>query len=314
MQNLFFKNTKSPLLANNQKEQSVLKISIYSTLILAILGIAFGLSFKSMAIVFDGIIALICVGLGLLSLVTSRFIYRSDDDVFQYGYTRFEPIVNLFKSLILLIVCIYALLGGIRDILKGGYTLQVDNATIYTICAFILCLGIYLYTKYYAKRLDSELIKVDSIEWMIDCVLYLGAIVAFSLILLFDPMQEHPLSAYIDPILLVSLCVFLSITPFRVFLSNIKDLMMIAPKDLDDKITEIMEILSTKYGFEDYDTHVAKSGRFFMIEVNILATDSKAKIRVSEIDKIRDEIEEKLNIPSYKIWLLVSFTTNPKWL
>ena len=305
---------KNSFLANNQKEQSVLKISIYSTFILAILGIAFGLSFKSMAIVFDGIIALISVGLGFLSLITSRFIYRCDDDVFQYGYTRFEPIVNLFKSLILLIICIYALLGGIRDILKGGYTLQIDNATIYTLCAFILCFGIFIYTKYYAKRLNSELISVDSIEWMIDCVLYFGALIAFTLILLFDPMQKHPLSSYIDPILLVTLCIFLSITPLRVFISNIKDLIMVAPKDLDDKITEIMDKLSNEYGFKDYDTHVAKSGRFFMIEVNILATDSKMQVKVSEIDTIRDKIEANLDIPSYNIWLLVSFTANPKRL
>ena len=53
--------TAQPLLANNQREQFVLKISMYSALLLAILGIGFGLSFKSAAIVFDGIIALISV-------------------------------------------------------------------------------------------------------------------------------------------------------------------------------------------------------------------------------------------------------------
>lgn len=89
---------------------------------------------------------------------------------------------------------------------------------------------------------------------------------------------------------------------------------MIAPRDIDDKITEVMESLSAEYGFEDYDTHVAKSGRFFMIEVNLLISDTGAQISVGEMDIIRNKIEQSLEIPSYKIWLLVSFTANPKWL
>ncbi|WP_300806274.1 cation transporter, partial [Helicobacter sp. UBA3407] len=304
--------TQQSLLANNQQEQFVLKVSMYSALLLAILGIAFGLGFKSSAIVFDGIIALVSVGLGLLSVITSRFIYREDDDVFQYGYVRFEPMVNLFKSLILIIVCIYALIGGIEDILSGGYTLQINGAAIYTFCAFVLCLIIFVFTRFYAKRLDSELIGVDNVEWKIDCVLYLGALFAFGAIVLFDPEQQESLTRYIDPILLVLLSVFLAFTPVKIFIANLKDLMMIAPQELDDKITEVMENLSAEYGFEDYDTHVAKSGRFFMIEVNLLVTDANAKLSAGEIDVIRNKIEQSLEIPSYKIWLLVSFTANPK--
>lgn len=50
-----------------------------------------------------------------------------------------------------------------------------------------------------------------------------------------------------------------------------------------------------------------------MIEVNILLEESKI-LNVNDFDNIRDEIERSLNIPSYKIWLSVSFTKNPKWL
>lgn len=95
---------------------------------------------------------------------------------------------------------------------------------------------------------------------------------------------------------------------------------MVAPKEIDEKLTAIMENLSMRYGFSDYDTHTAKSGRFYMIEVNILldgTLDSARTTRIgsiNDVDKIRDEIEQALQIPSYKIWLSVSFTANPKWL
>ena len=90
---------------------------------------------------------------------------------------------------------------------------------------------------------------------------------------------------------------------------------MVAPSEMDDKITEIMENIAREYGFGDYDTHIAKSGRFFMIEVNILLDSSGSAISsVKDCDMIREKIQNALELPSYKIWLSVSFTSNPKWL
>lgn len=95
--------------------------------------------------------------------------------------------------------------------------------------------------------------------------------------------------------------------------ANFKDLVMVAPPELDSQITQIMQDLSKEYGFSEYDTHVAKSGRFFMIEVNILDTHGLS-INAKELDIIREKIQHALKLPSYRIWLLVSLTTNPKWL
>lgn len=89
---------------------------------------------------------------------------------------------------------------------------------------------------------------------------------------------------------------------------------MLAPLELDEKITKIMENLSEEFGFSDYDTHVAKSGRFYMVEVNILMQKNFQVKSLNEFDLIRERIEKALEIPSYKIWLSVSFTADKKWL
>lgn len=313
IKNLDSKTSQNAAKIDNKKEQLVLKSSMYCALMLAILGIGFGVITKSSALLFDGIISLVSVALGALSVVTSRYIYREDDDVFQYGYVRFEPMVNLFKSLILLIVCAYAFISGLRDVLHGGYALDLGGAVAYSMCAFVLCFGIFAYTRHFSRTLDSELIRTDMTEWRIDCVMYFGSIVAFLSVFLFDKQQTHAFSRYIDCGLLVVLSVFISVAPLKIFIANLKDLMMVAPPQLDSKITEIMESLSAAYGFKNYDTHVAKNGRFFMIEVNILTLGS-SQISVAQIDSIRDYIMQNLNMPSYKIWLSVSLTANPKWL
>ncbi|WP_096019942.1 cation diffusion facilitator family transporter [Campylobacter lanienae] len=298
----------------SQKEQFVLKISLYCAVILAIFGITYGIYTGSKAIIFDGLVAFLSTILILLSVMTSKFIYKEDDDIFQYGYMRFEPMVNLFKSLILLILCAYALINGIQEILDGGYEVKFDKAMLYSFFSMLLSIGIWLYTAYQAKILGSPLISVDSLEWFIDSVLYMGGFLVFGAVWLFDKESQTIWARYLDPALLVLLSMILAVMPLKVFIKNLADLVMVAPKDMDDKIDTLLQNISKKYNFSDYDTHVAKSGRFFMIEVNILMGESFKIQNIDEMDLIRDEIEQGLDIPSYKIWLSVSFTKNPKWL
>ena len=298
----------------SQKEQFVLKISLYCAVILAIFGITYGIYIGSKAIIFDGLVAFLSTILILLSVITSKFIYKEDDDIFQYGYMRFEPMVNLFKSLILLILCAYALINGIQEILDGGYEVKFDKAMLYSFFSMLLSIGIWLYTAYQAKILGSPLISVDSLEWFIDSVLYMGGFLVFGAVWLFDKESQTIWARYLDPALLVLLSMILAVMPLKVFIKNLADLVMVAPKDMDDKIDTLLQNISKKYNFSDYDTHVAKSGRFFMIEVNILMRESFKIQNIDEMDLIRDEIEQGLDIPSYKIWLSVSFTKNPKWL
>ena len=334
-----------------------------SALVLAVFGIGFGVSVKSLAVVFDGFVSLVSVGLGALSVITSRYIYKEDDDIFQYGYVRFEPMVNLFKSLVLVLVCVYAFINAVSSILRGGYSVDFGGVAVYSLCAFVFCLTLFAYTKLAQRALESDLIKVDNVEWKIDCVLYAGAIVAFSLVylsisnsalsvdfsetaatlsLLNESLNStlnlnensanfasnstqiqtlwlnflsfiNKFSHFIDPFLLALLSLVLCVSPLKIAVANFKDLVMLAPPELDERITQIMEQTSAKYGFKDYDTHTAKSGRFFMVEINILVQQD-FESSVANLDAIREEIEWALAIPSYKIWLSISFTTNPKWL
>ncbi|WP_394951652.1 cation diffusion facilitator family transporter [uncultured Helicobacter sp.] len=325
-----------------QKEQRVLKISMMCAFVLAMLGVGFGVWIQSSAVVFDGFVSFVSVGLGLLSVITSRYIYKEDDDVFQYGYVRFEPMVNLFKALILVFVCVYAFINAVSSLFSGGYEVKLDGAVLYSVCAFVFCAALFAYTSIYAKTLESDLIRVDNTEWKIDCVLYLGALMTFGILyVLLGYMQGSgacvdsseceilgifpALAYYIDPLLLAILSLLLCVSPVRICIANFKDLIMVAPSEIDEKITQIMEDLSKEYGFRDYDTHTAKSGRFYMIEVNILLNahkDTSAQenacsysfTSIQDFDSIRERIEKALEIPSYKIWLSVSFTANPKWL
>lgn len=348
--------------AQSIKEQRVLKISMLSALVLAVFGVGFGVWAKSLAVVFDGFVCLVSVGLGALSVVTSRYIYKDDDEIFQFGYVRFEPMVNLFKSLVLVLVCVYAFINAVSSLFSGGYEVEFGGVAVYSGFALVFCFVLFIYTRQACRALESDLIRVDNTEWKIDCALYAGAIAAFGLVYLsvsqisalagenlanlkalnattnalnlsgnltnlstlsnLSFIHEFWLdfvffidkfSHYIDPFLLAVLSLALCVSPLKIAVANFKDLVMLAPPALDERITQLMQEVSAKHGFKDYDTHTAKSGRFFMVEINILV-DRDFAGSVASLDTIREEIEQALAIPSYKIWLSISFTTKAKWL
>lgn len=348
--------------AQSVKEQRVLKVSMLSALVLAVFGVGFGVWAKSLAVVFDGFVCLVSVGLGALSVVTSRYIYKDDDEIFQFGYVRFEPMVNLFKSLVLVLVCVYAFINAVSSLFSGGYEVEFGGVAVYSGFALVFCFVLFIYTRQACRALESDLIRVDNTEWKIDCALYAGAIAAFGLVYLsvsqisalagenlanlkdlnattnalnlsenltnlstfsnLSCIHEFWLdfvffidkfSHYIDPFLLAVLSLALCVSPLKIAVANFKDLVMLAPPALDERITQLMQEVSAKHGFKDYDTHTAKSGRFFMVEINILV-DRDFAGSVASLDTIREEIEQALAIPSYKIWLSISFTTKAKWL
>lgn len=348
--------------AQSVKEQRVLKVSMLSALVLAIFGVGFGVWAKSLAVVFDGFVCLVSVGLGALSVVTSRYIYKDDDEIFQFGYVRFEPMVNLFKSLVLVLVCVYAFINAVSSLFSGGYEVEFGGVAVYSGFALVFCFVLFIYTRQACRALESDLIRVDNTEWKIDCALYAGAIAAFGLVYLsvsqisalagenlanlkalnattnalnlsgnltnlstfsnLSFIHEFWLdfvffidkfSHYIDPFLLAVLSLVLCVSPLKIAVANFKDLVMLAPPALDERITQLMQEVSAKHGFKDYDTRTAKSGRFFMVEINILV-DRDFAGSVASLDTIREEIEQALAIPSYKIWLSISFTTKAKWL
>lgn len=348
--------------AQSVKEQRVLKVSMLSALVLAVFGVGFGVWAKSLAVVFDGFICLVSVGLGALSVVTSRYIYKDDDEIFQFGYVRFEPMVNLFKSLVLVLVCVYAFINAVSSLFSGGYEVEFGGVAVYSGFALVFCFALFIYTRQACRALESDLIRVDNTEWKIDCALYAGAIAAFGLVYLSVSqisalagenlanlkalnattnalnLSENltnlstlsnssfihefwldfvffidKFSHYIDPFLLAVLSLALCVSPLKIAVANFKDLVMLAPPALDERITQLMQEVSAKHGFKDYDTHTAKSGRFFMVEINILV-DRDFAVSVASLDMIREEIEQALAIPSYKIWLSISFTTKAKWL
>ncbi|WP_016597123.1 cation transporter, partial [Yersinia pestis] len=105
-----------PLLQDTQLEQQILRRSIFYTLIIAVMGIVFGIVCGSMSIIFDGMFSALDAGMCSLSLLVSRLLGQPHSRRFQYGFWHVEPLVLAFNGSLLALLCLYAFVNAIKGI------------------------------------------------------------------------------------------------------------------------------------------------------------------------------------------------------
>ncbi|MBP2701108.1 cation diffusion facilitator family transporter [Vibrio parahaemolyticus] len=291
-----------------------LKISLAGTIFVASLGIGYGLYVGSNAILLDGMFSFLSMGMTGLSLYTAYLVSKPDDEQFQFGYAHFEPLINVVNGLLILITCLFAFITGVQTIMHGGHDIVLGDAIIYAVLSTVSCFSIYFFETYIARSVDSELVRVDSQEWLVDAILSAAILVGFILVVIFDAMGYSKWNAYVDPILVTTLSIAASVLPIKVLRRNLKEVLLVAPQDsAQEHVDQVIAELSEKYDFDDYTHHFAKIGRQYDLEINILVKDEN-KWTTKQQDRIRQIIWDKLEDDLGETWLSVTFTAQERWL
>ncbi|WP_305810005.1 cation transporter [Photobacterium kishitanii] len=108
----------------------------------------------------------------------------------------------------------FAFITGIQTILNGGHDIILKDALIYAVLSTISCFSIYVIESHIASSVDSELVRIDSQEWLIDGILSAAILVGFVSVIICNGLGYSKWSTYyIDPILVTALALFASILP-----------------------------------------------------------------------------------------------------
>jgi len=101
---------------------------------------------------------------------------------------------------------------------------------------------------------------------------------------------------------------------FKIIGPALRDVLGIAPDQLDDKVRQVMEEAKIEHGFDDYISYVQKHGRACFIEIHIVLPTDYPLHSVVQLDALREEISAKLGKPDAARWLTISFTGDRKWI
>jgi cation diffusion facilitator family transporter len=276
-------------------EQKALKISMLGTILFVALGFGFAFLTGSDSILFDGFYSLISFAIAILTLKVAKIVEKPDDDTFHFGYSQFEPLINVSKSLFILAACVFGLYSGVNSIISGGNPMAVGQAVIYGLLSTSGCYLVGFYLNHMAKKIKSGLLKVDAMEWLIDGTISFGILIGFGIAYLLQYYGQDNLIPFVDPVLLIVISVISLPFPIKVILSNLREIVFMAPPDtIVDEIEKLLDNATQHIPLDDYEFRVLKQGRNTFILVHLIVSKHFHFESVADLDKIRDQIYDPL--------------------
>lgn len=301
-------------LSNSHQEQKVLKISIAVTFFLAVTGIIFGLLSSSLAIVFDGMFNIVDAAMSILAFLVARLLTSEGSRRFQYGYWHIEPMVIALNGSILILLCTYAFINAIGNLMSGGHELNFGWAFSFSLVVSFLSTSMYFYLYTKNRIINSEFLRLDMQSWLISALISISLLIAFGFASLLKGSAYEYLTPYIDPFILALLTGCLIFFPMAAVRDAIRDIFLVAPLCLDTKLREFLDELIIQHGFKKYTSYVAKIGRAQFIEIHIVVPKGYPVASVETLDSIRSEIAHAIGDNAPQQWLTISFTTNESWI
>jgi len=307
---------------DSSTEQGVLRLSIAASFGVAALAVAFGLYANSSLIIFDGIYGLIDVVMTWLSLLVVRLISMSTNvdalqsrlnQRFTMGFWHLEPIVLGVSGTLMIGAALYAAVNAVDALMSGGRQIALGPAIVFAVVSLIAESGMAFFIRRANRTLGSEFVGLDAKNWMVAAAMSAAYLVAFGGGWLLTGTRWGWVVPYIDPAILLVVCLFVVVAPLGTVRQALADILLITPVDLQAHVDEVARGIVAKYGFIEHRSYVAKVGRGDQIELFFVVPADDPPRRLVEWDELRDEIGEALGEESTDRWLTIMFTTDREW-
>ncbi|MCC8395790.1 cation transporter [Paraburkholderia sp. MMS20-SJTR3] len=295
-------------------EQRILRQSLQCTVLIAALGIAFGILSGSLAIIFDGMFSALDAAMCSLSLLVTRLLKQETSRRFQHGFWHIEPLVLVLNGSVLSVLCSYAFVSAVRGLLEGGHELEFGWGVVYAVVVAAFCFFMFWRERRVNRVIESELIGLDIKSWLMSACISSALLVAFSVAWLLERLGHGHLTPYIDPGVLAVLTLALIPMPLGTVIAAVKEVLLITPPELDHELRELMQQLTVDYGFVKHSYYATRVGRGLFVEVHIVLPEAMEHAGVRQLDQIRDRISRAIGESGPDRWLTVAFTRDPRWL
>lgn len=303
-------------------EQGVLRLSIAASFGVAAIAVAFGLFANSSLIIFDGIYGLIDVVMTWMSLLVVRLISMSTNvdalqsrlnQRFTMGFWHLEPIVLGVSGTLMIGAALYAAVNAVDALMSGGREIALGPAIVFAVISIIVESGLALFVRRANRPIGSEFIALDAKNWVVAASMSAAYLVAFVGGWLLRGTEWAWLVPYIDPAILLVVCLFVVVAPLGTVRQALSDILLITPVDLQAHVDEVARGIVAKHGFIEHRSYVAKVGRGDQIELFFVVPANDPPRPLIEWDQLRDEIGEALGEESTDRWLTIMFTTDREW-
>ncbi|HVH21434.1 MAG TPA: cation diffusion facilitator family transporter [Pseudonocardia sp.] len=299
--------------ADRSPDARTLLLSVWASAGFAVLALVWGLALDSQLILFDGLYSFASVGLSLLAVLALRTADKGADERYPWGREAWEPLTIVVKAATLGGLCVYALVGGVADILRGGRDVDAGWALAYAAVASVGCVVVAWLLRRRA-RTGSGLVKAEAAEWIGDALLSVGVLVGFAVALILDQAGRSDLARYVDPVMVSVISAAFLKVPARLIAEGFRELLAMSPTTaILDRIRGAVGAVEREYGFTESFLRASKVGGRLDVEVDYVVDDTSTVQTVHQFDEVRAELERRLRSLGLVTSMSVGFTADRRW-
>jgi cation diffusion facilitator family transporter len=299
-----------PKTDDTRRDHRLLLVSVWASAAFAVVSCVWGALSGSSMIVFDGLYSFASIGLSLLAVAALRVSRRGPDDAHPWGREEWEPVVVVVKALALAGLSVYAVVGGITDLLAGGREVSTGWALAYAVVATVGGVVVTLVL----RRGHGGLVRAEAAEWQGDTLLSIGVLVGFVIAAVLVAAGRADLAAYVDPGMVVLVSLLFLRVPARLVARGMRELLaMSPPEDTMRALQGVVDTVRDRYRMRESFLRASQVGGRVDVEIDFLVDDTSRVRTVADCDEVRSDLHERLTALGHERSVVVAFTTDRRW-
>src|SRR4051794_7002263 len=296
-----------PSAGDPSRERRLLLVSVWASAGFAVGSSVWGLLSGSSMIVFDGLYSFVSIGLSLLAVLALRITRRGPGPEYPWGPEMWEPLVVVVKALALAALCVYAVVGGVQDLLAGGRAVAPGWAVLATAGGVVVTLVL-------RRGGRSDLVRAEAAEWLGDTLLSVGVLIGFIVAVALVAAGRPDLAAYVDPAMVAAVSVVFLRVPAKLVAGGLREILSkAAPADTLGELQACVDAVGQRFGLGESFLRAAKVGSRLDVEVEfVVGADSPVRT-VADCDRVRQDLHDRLAALGHERSVIVAFTTDRNW-
>ena len=261
-------------------------ITIIENVLLALFKLVAGIIAHSGAMISDAVHSASDVFSTFVVMIGIKLASKEPDKEHPYGHERLECVAAILLAFVLFATGFGIGLGALENILQGNYNqLQMPGmlALVAAVVSIVCKEGMYWYTRYYAKKIDSAALMADAWHHRSDAFSSIGALVGVGGARLGYPVMDSVASLVIF--------VFIAKASYDIF-KDAMDKMVdhSCDEETEKQLYECVMKNQNVLGIDLLQTRIF--GNKIYVDVEIQADGSYTLQKAHEIaEEVHDEIE-----------------------
>ncbi|HZZ46260.1 MAG TPA: cation diffusion facilitator family transporter [Pseudonocardia sp.] len=299
-------------MADGSSDDRALRVSVWVSAGFAVTSLVWGLLAGSLTIVFDGLYSFASVGLSFGAVLALRTARAGADERYPWGREVWEPLTVLVKAAALGALCVYALVGAVGELARGGREVAVGWAVGYAVLATAAGFAVTVYLR---RSGGSDLVRAEAAEWAGDTWLSVGVLVGFVVALVLRGAGRDDIALYVDPAMVALGSAAFLWVPARLVRSAFRELLTMAPAaDVLEPLRACASETEAAYGFLESFVRASKVGGRLDVEMDfVVGPDSLAR-DVDDFDAVRARIHDQLAPLADRLSMSVGFSADRRWV